>query len=786
MRSFSPIDLIRAHPWRSAFFTTYSLSLSYFEAVILDALIRQNVRQNLILADIVGIRAALSEHGARNAGRSYQIEPVAVEHGCFHAKMIALTAPDEAHLVIGSGNLTVGGWGANLECVEHLHPSFAADAFDDAADFLEALATTNNAKHSVTEECARLAGDFRRLSKGRPRSGNVRLVSNIEQSIFDQIVAFAHDMGGAEQLAIASPFFDDGTAIDRLCIGLGLDQVSVHAHSAGSVAGTAAVHWPERSATRVTAVTIEPLEGDTRHLHAKLFELSCRRGRLVMSGSANATVAALAQGRNIEMSVVRLQRDRTVGWRLSPATRPCADTSAVDETESQDECGILRAVLRGHELIGQILTRFPKGSVDVFQLAATGPRNLATATVSPAGDFTIITRSLELEAWTAQRFVLRVQSVDTGKIAEGFVFFPDIAEVTRRAGAIASRLLAILSGTETPIDVAAVMTWFFENPEHLRTRFGGGHANGSQEQPETYAIVANLLDPLPNRDASGEHGHPDVFLGWRRFMDQILSAFCSPRGRISVIGRGDDGVEGDEDLPQAEPNAQVDQALAAFDHLFALLIDPNNLRRDLGLALHISQYVCDRLEPPEAVVEGYLDRLLGANAFRPVSEPDRLAFAAAILVSAGRRQNRANRSSALRNARRHLLRLGVSIGDAMPDMVAAHGFARILTPDLNASELWTELQGVRTFQEEVKLYRLADAGPIPASEFPALATLPEWPLLATATTATRGKIVFQTRYSNVCPSHYMKLPAGEASRLKGCGVGRAANCCSAILMCEEL
>jgi hypothetical protein len=147
--------------------------LAYFEAVILDALPRQSVRQNLILADVVGVRAALSEYGARHAGRSYQIEPVAVEGGCFHPKLMALTSLNDAHLVIGSGNVTVGGWGGNLECSEHLHPSFAAGAFNDTADFLEELATTNIARHATSEACASLATDLRRLSGPTARTGNI-------------------------------------------------------------------------------------------------------------------------------------------------------------------------------------------------------------------------------------------------------------------------------------------------------------------------------------------------------------------------------------------------------------------------------------------------------------------------------------------------------------------------------------------------------------------------------------------------------------------------------------
>jgi|SRR6516164_1204426 hypothetical protein len=127
MNTFSPLDLVRAHRWSNAFFTTYALSLSCFEAVILDALVRQEVERTLVLADVAGVGAAVAEYGSRCAGRMYEIEPAVVEHGCFHPKFAALTSSTEACLVIGSGNLTFRRWGSNLECLEHLHANFAAE-----------------------------------------------------------------------------------------------------------------------------------------------------------------------------------------------------------------------------------------------------------------------------------------------------------------------------------------------------------------------------------------------------------------------------------------------------------------------------------------------------------------------------------------------------------------------------------------------------------------------------------------------------------------------------------
>src|SRR4051812_31258696 len=107
----APADLMAAHPWRRVAFTTYALSLSFYEAVVLDALVRGGSAPALILADAKGVKAALSERGAQRVGKDYNIEPVVVNGGVFHPKVCVLISPDECHVVIGFGNLTFGGWG---------------------------------------------------------------------------------------------------------------------------------------------------------------------------------------------------------------------------------------------------------------------------------------------------------------------------------------------------------------------------------------------------------------------------------------------------------------------------------------------------------------------------------------------------------------------------------------------------------------------------------------------------------------------------------------------------
>ena len=49
--SLAPLDLVSADVWRRVTFTTYALSLSFFEAIVIDRLIRGGGRQAMILAE---------------------------------------------------------------------------------------------------------------------------------------------------------------------------------------------------------------------------------------------------------------------------------------------------------------------------------------------------------------------------------------------------------------------------------------------------------------------------------------------------------------------------------------------------------------------------------------------------------------------------------------------------------------------------------------------------------------------------------------------------------------
>lgn len=116
--SLAPLNLISAHPWQRMTFTTYALILSFFEAVILDALMRGGGREALILADVEGVRASLSEQGAQRVSKDYKVEPFPSHRAYFIRRFPSCQPKTNVILLAGSGNLTFGGWGGNYEALE--------------------------------------------------------------------------------------------------------------------------------------------------------------------------------------------------------------------------------------------------------------------------------------------------------------------------------------------------------------------------------------------------------------------------------------------------------------------------------------------------------------------------------------------------------------------------------------------------------------------------------------------------------------------------------------------
>ena len=795
----NPLDLIAAQPWQRAVFTTYALSLSFFEAVILDSLIRGRSRNATILSDVEGVRMSLSEKGAQRVGKDYALEPVAVNQGgVFHPKLTILIGSEGPHVLVGSGNLTFNGWGGNLEAVEHLHPGFAGSAIREIGDFFEITAEDGRLSHEAGHLCRDIADELRQATPNSNSPENVRFLHSLSGPIASQLVEITDELGGAERLTIASPFWDSGTAIDQLCRTLNLNIVHIHAHPAGTVRGTNSLNWPINAATSVEPVHIEFLEEEKpRRLHAKMFEVICRDGRVVMSGSANATSAALNVG-NVEACVARIYRERTPYWDLSKAEVPPVEKPIEDDdSEGIDEPGVVWAILKDGCVHGRVLSPSMQGHVAVSQVKAQGAQLIGEVELDAEARFSVEAHDLERHAFEMGRLVLEVRN-ETGATAHGFVTVAAFSDIQRRSGIAARSLTALISGTETPEDVAAIMSWFHENPDRLtgKAAIGGGNTEhgGDEEVEDDRTVRLDELDPRDpaniNQDSSQSSG-----AAWRRFMGQIFAALRDQRGPLSGTNSGqlsENDEEPDVDTTtqtQTERDARRNEkSLETFEALFEKLLQPDSDSDFRLMAFDLTHFVCDRLEPDQTLVETWLSRLLPTLVHTEIPE-DRIADVSGVIIT--RFANKADGSNrkAARDTRALLLHTGRSLKGDHPETGMAESFFPE-TPSKSAMKAaWSSVCEARTGREFVDEAVAALGTREPPDSFEELREIAseEWASLKQAILSqdSADRIIRTNTPTDACPKHGLMLTLSEKGRLKSLGVTKARQCGGHLILLED-
>jgi hypothetical protein len=798
----TPLALIASHPWRQIVFTTYSLSLSFFEAVVLEAMIRGNARDATIFPDLDGIRLALREQGIRGVGRTYQVEPIKVTSGIFHPKMIILFGSNECHLVIGSGNLTFGGWGANLEVIEHLHPSFAGEAFRDAAVMFDGLGDAANLRHGAREQFLTAADQLRIAAGAQVSSPKFRLLHSFAGPIFQQIKVLVDDLGGAQRLCIASPFFDSGAAVDRLASDLNVDEVHIHVHRSQTVLAEQGANWPRRAVHAIRPVQAGFIT-DQRPLHAKFYEIVCRRGRILISGSANATVPALGSAGNVEAVVARIQRARVAPWKLVKTEGPLIVGSDENEPNDPDsEVGVVRASLSGSTISGHVLSPNMSGAANLIIITAHAETLIGEIALDANQHFTAQATGVRKRIWTADRLLIAVEST-SGARAEGFLSLIDYQHIVRRSGALADRLFAVIGGRETPADVAAILAWFSEDPRRLRLAtpdtVGSGGIGTPDEQPPMLVAFAEIE---AGRVIAGS---PDVTRGppaetkWGNFIEQFFSALREMHGAIKESmdddddeddnGEDDEDEDGGRALPRRSAiraTAEVSgAAFATFEQLLDLLLSPNRDSSYPIIAFDLAQYICDRLEADPIRARDWLRRILNAILSSEIPQ-DRLEdiTAAVVLFHAT-----SGTEGAPRRARTRLLALGVDVLANAPRTCGNTGFIQSLGASEDISEFWRSISSARSMREQIDAYLSALTSGRPSDGYPDLPKVTTaWRTLEAAITnaSLRRNIYVVKQSSPSCPRHHMTLPTGERSNLQQYGVGIARNCCQSILICDDL
>src|SRR5918996_4161833 len=93
-------EFFTSSSWKHALFTTYALSLSYFESEVLHPLLRAGCDDIWLVADAEGYRRSLLERRSMRVGQEYRLIPAALPDGVFHAQCIYLSGDEEDLLLV--------------------------------------------------------------------------------------------------------------------------------------------------------------------------------------------------------------------------------------------------------------------------------------------------------------------------------------------------------------------------------------------------------------------------------------------------------------------------------------------------------------------------------------------------------------------------------------------------------------------------------------------------------------------------------------------------------------
>lgn len=795
--AISPRDVLLAGPWSEALFTTFSLSLAFFEAIPLHALRQANCRSVTIFADLVGYQASIGEAGLRDVGRRYNLIPVAVSGGLFHPKIAILLGQAGPRVMVGSGNLTFGGWGHNLELLDYLAPAAAPEAFGDLATFLDAFQTSSKITPGQVVDLDSFIKSCRDAAI-RAGDGRTRFLHSLTRPIALQLSEYATELGGARSLVVVSPYFGGVEAVRSFAALLSCEAVSVCAPE------RAPEFFPFEAADRLrfkaTSVRAPQFEDFQRSLHAKLFSISCRRGNLTFSGSVNATQPSLITGAHVEAGILRIQRRSAFTWSGVP--RPPNFRAENSPLEAWSGC-VLVARLAGSRLTGRILRGKNVAGEWTGTIIAGVNNDLEPLPFSVNADGQFESSiSIDIDLFAIEGSLLLELRRGLEKV-RGWVILQDTLTLIRERGPIAESILRTLAGNDDPLDLRAILEYFAQNPTALlvepATSGGSPRPDVTSAGADGLIRISDLSPVEPSTGPDGDDPPSKDAAAFERLIAALRRHLRMPMP-ASVAQENDEGDEGQQPQRPGEITAGFNKKAVpryAFESVAETILasidergrDTPGHRDNLLLVLDLGLYVAARSIDPSSekawTVEFWLNLVRGrVKAQVPVADAlDRAVVI--ILVS----RVVADPSEARLVHGQLQKYVGGAISQQWAETVAPGGDPRerIIAPDVHVhawQEAWRLIIRTLTPWDEAKaIYEAITRRTV----FPASASIlnePEgeiiWNVIQHKESPDQVLAVLSA--FPACPRCHISLPKIQADRLFSRHVATAVNCCHRVLL----
>jgi hypothetical protein len=278
---------------------THNIDFVFLENVVVRAL-RKCGRPKLTVFADAGCAEESYEYQKQllsGLGLQYRVVPVAMaSHFRFHPKALFLSSPEKATLLIGSGNLTFGGWSENVEVWHQMDTTRDGTGFVAAfRDYLSALLSDLPLRGSIEAELSEAFDPGTRSWASSLDAPSTLFSKGNGDTLLERMCAHV-GIDGVRHLTVCSPYFDPQAealgAIIRKC-NAAQATILVQKGQAGLTKDTAS-RLP-RNVT-IQAFTSERKCGDaTRKVftHSKFYAFEKGRKVVVFVGSANCSRAAL-------------------------------------------------------------------------------------------------------------------------------------------------------------------------------------------------------------------------------------------------------------------------------------------------------------------------------------------------------------------------------------------------------------------------------------------------------------------------------------------------------------
>jgi hypothetical protein len=311
------IEIIKAHEEiTNAIILTHNIDFVFLQLVVLSALRRCGRPTLTVFADAqcAGESFARQAPVLNTLGIRYRVVPVAMEPGFrFHPKALLLSGSNKATLVVGSGNLTFGGWSENAEVwLRFDSERDEMGPFTAFRLYLENVLKRVPLLDAVWDEVSETFDEQTRTwAKGMGSPSGLLGRVGMGRSLLDEMREAAGD-GVTERLVVCAPFFDPkAEALDHLARDLGAAKTTVLIQKKyPGLPRSAASSLPQEVQLTPIAFYRSSADGEDREsfVHAKFYGLERTDEAIVFVGSANCSQAALTiagKAGNAELLAVR-------------------------------------------------------------------------------------------------------------------------------------------------------------------------------------------------------------------------------------------------------------------------------------------------------------------------------------------------------------------------------------------------------------------------------------------------------------------------------------------------